>query len=104
MNLKEAAKAYEPVKTKNISELEKVPIDVEIEEKTFNEGTEKEFTIMVAKIGEDEYRVPKSVLKALKTLLADKRTSSMTHFGVLRNGTTKDDTTYNVIPIGVKAQ
>ena len=103
MNMKEAAMAYEDKKTLNISDLDQVPIDVPLETKKVKEGTPEEFEVTVALFEGEEYRVPRSVLKAVKALLADPRTKGMTHFSVLRTGTTKDDTRYQVVPMGVKA-
>ena len=67
--LGEEAKDYEPPQTKNISELEKVSVDIELEDRT---GTTKEGRTFYYKVfvrdGED-YRVPNSVLKAVKVIL-----------------------------------
>jgi len=70
--LKESAKAYVPQSTKNIAELEVVPLDAVISEKS---GTNKEgqpYNYFVATVGGEEYRVPSSVLSDLKTILTAK--------------------------------
>lgn len=99
--LKEAATAYVDKKTLNIADLEEVPVDVKLEERNINVGTPEEFNIIVALINGEEYRVPKSVLKSVKALLADKRTATMKSFSVIKTGTTKDDTRYQVVPRGL---
>ena len=94
--LKGAAEAYEPKKTKNIVELARVPVDVEIESKTFNEGSDDEFTIDVINVDGLEYRVPSSVLKNLKALvieMPDLKAIKVTKSGEGLN------TSYTVIPL-----
>ena len=76
-NLKEMAKEYVPPTTKNIADLEKFSVNIDIEQKEFErkepkEGEEKTFTILVATIDEVEYRIPKSVIADLKILLENK--------------------------------
>ena len=99
--MKEAAEAYEKKTTLNISDLENVPLNVQLEERIIRKGEPDEFTITVAIVGEEEYRVPKSVLGQVQALLADSRTKNMKAFSVLRTGKTKDDTRYQVVPRGV---
>lgn len=99
--LKEAAMAYKPKETLNIADLKEVPLNVPLEDKVINEGQPNEFVIIVAVIDEKEYRVPKTVLKSVQALLRDERTKNMKSFSVLKTGTTKDDTRYQVVPRGV---
>ena len=100
--LDEAAMLYEPKRTMNISDLEEVPVSIEVEEQTRNEGTPDEFSILVAKLGDEEYRVPKSVLSQVQDFLKDERTKDMKLFKVLKKGTGINDTRYTVVPLGVK--
>lgn len=64
----EQAKAYVPTETKNIIELEKVPVDMELLTKTVGEG-EDSFSYDYVLVDEEEYRVPKSVVIQLKDLV-----------------------------------
>ena len=99
--LDNAAMLYEKKTTLNIADLEEVPVNVDVENKTYKEGTPEEFSILVAKVGDHEYRVPSSVLAQLQALLLDKRTKTMKKFKVLKTGHTMNDTKYTVIPLGV---
>ena len=69
--LKQEAMAYEPKETKNIVELEKVPVDIDIKSKTVNEGEDNEFSYKYIDVDDEEYRVPTSVLKQMKQLIAN---------------------------------
>ena len=94
--LKELAQAYEAKTTKNIAELERVSVNVEMEERTFKEGTPEEFTVDVALINGEEYRVPGSVLFSLKEYLTD--IPDLKHFKVKKAGE-GINTRYTVIPL-----
>lgn len=95
--LNEEAMAYEPPKTKNIADLELVLVaEVEVEERTGNDKEGKEFSYKVIVIEGEEYRVPNSVLKALKTILGtrpDLKAIKVTKTGEGLN------TDYTVIPL-----
>jgi len=70
--LRESATAYEPRMTRNIAELPKISVDIEIED---GEGTKKDgkvFRYKFVSINGEEYRVPESVRKALKDILKAK--------------------------------
>ena len=99
--LNDTAMLYEKKTTLNIADLDEVPVDIECENKTFKEGTNEEFSILVAKLGDSEYRVPSSVLAQLQGLLKDKRTKDMKKFKVIKTGKTMNDTKYTVVPLGV---
>ncbi len=71
-NLKEEAQAYEPPQTKNISELDTIPTDLQVEERTGTKKDGKTFTYNVVVLNNEDYRVPNSVLKALKAILEEK--------------------------------
>ena len=100
-NIGESAKAYEPPKTLNISDLDEVSVDLNIQDKAFDvkesDGTVKE-TIhqKIIEIDGKEYRVPNSVLKQLKVLLEDN--PSLKKFKVLKTGEGMQ-TIYQVVPI-----
>jgi len=94
-NLKENAKQYIAPTTKNISELEKVSVDIEMETKIVHEGESDEFGYYFITVDEIEYRVPKPVLGQLKAQL--EANPELKFFSVSKAGTGKG-TTYTVIP------
>jgi len=95
-SIKDQAKAYEPVKTKNIAELDKVSVDIEIREETFNEGTKEEFNMNLITVNKEDYRVPDSVLKNLKAILEEK--PELKNFKVVKTGEGLK-TTYTVVTL-----
>ena len=95
-SIREEAEAYEPLETKNITELDTINTEIEISKKTFKEGTPDEFSINVFTVDDEEYRMPDSVLKQLKEQIAEK--SDMTEFKVTKTGTGLS-TSYTVIPL-----
>jgi hypothetical protein len=95
--MKDEAVNYRGVVTKNISELASIPIDINVEEKTFKKGTPDEFTIKTINMNGEEYRVPKTVLKNLQAIL--KVRPDIKTFKVERTGTGINDTSYAVIPL-----
>jgi len=68
VSILENAKAYVPTETKNIVDLEKVPVDMELQTKTVGEGDDS-FSYQYVIVNEEEYRVPKSVVIQLKDLV-----------------------------------
>ncbi len=95
-NIKETAKAYEPKQTKNIAELKKVSVELELTEKVFKEGTTDEFKVKVITVDGEDYKVPNSVLSYLKDLLEDE--PELKHFKVKSKGDGLN-TRYTVIPV-----
>jgi len=96
--LKETAQVYEPTQMKNVADLDKVPLGIKVEEKTFKEGTPDEFRANIITIEEDDYRVPNTVLKTIKELLG--HNPALQFVKVLKSGEGVK-TTYTVIPLGV---
>jgi hypothetical protein len=95
--LSEFAKTYTTETTKNISDLKEVDTNLVLEDR---EGTDKSgniFKYKVIVVDGVDYRVPSSVIGNLKAILEKK--PSMTKFSVARQGKTKDDTKYTVIPL-----
>ena len=90
-----AQETKELEKTKNIAELEKVSVDMEVFTEQRGEG-DKAFEIDLIKVEDQEYRVPKSVLRQLKTLIENK--PEMTEFQVLKSGEGME-TSYQVVPL-----
>ncbi len=99
MNIKEKVKTIEKKTTRNIVELEKVSVNLELEERgPFKEGTPDEFTIDVVVVNGEDYYVPFAVQISLKELLA--KFPDMKEFSTIKTGEGKA-TRYQVIPLGV---
>ena len=94
--LKDEAMSYESSKTKNIADLDTVPVDIEINDETFTDNDGKEFTIKIIEVDGERYRVPVSVLKQLKTHLEDN--PNIKKFKVRKTGEGMK-TEYVVIPL-----
>lgn len=90
-SIKDEAKAYEPSKTKNIADLEKVPVEMPVDDR---EGDYGKYKVIV--IDGVDYRIPASVIATLKTLLEDK--PSMEFFKVVKSGEGMK-TQYTVVPL-----
>ena len=101
--ISEYAKDYEPTATtKNIADLEKVSVDLELQDDEFelvDKVTKLPKTIKqkIIVVDNDNYRVPVTVIQQLKVLLEDN--PNMKNFKVKKSGSTKDDTRYQVIPL-----
>lgn len=82
--LKEGAQAYEPKRTLNIADLDRVDISLPLEnrEGVGEDGKSYQYKVMVAN-GID-YRVPFTVLDEMKKMLALK--PDLTHIKVIRIG------------------
>jgi len=93
--IKQAAQAYEPQVTLNISELNKIPINLELNERDGKTNEGKDFTYKFATIDGKDYRVPVSVLGGIKAILEKK--PDLEFISVLKQGERKG-TTYTVIP------
>jgi len=97
--LGESATAYEAPQTKNIADLEEVPTNLELEERTFEvdrDGKTETVTIKVVVLNGEDYRVPTSVLKQLKIHLEEK--PELKKIRVSRTGEGLK-TAYTVIPL-----
>jgi hypothetical protein len=94
--LNEMAKAYVPPTTKNISEVQRVPIDVEITQEEHTDSEGKTFKVNVVIIEGDKYRVPNSVLEGIKGILG--KLPETKAIQVLKSGTGMN-TRYQVIPV-----
>ena len=95
-NIKETASSYESPTTRNITELELVMTNSEIEEKTGKDSEGKEFKYNVIVVDHFEYRVPNSVLTNLKAILAENE--KLMSFKVTKAGEGMN-TRYTVIPL-----
>ncbi len=98
VTLSEFAKGFTPDTTvKNISDLNEVDVGTPLEDR---EGTDKQgntFKYKVIVVNGEAYRVPSSVIGSLKAILVKK--PSLKKFSVARQGKTKEDTKYTVIPL-----
>ena len=94
--LNEMSKAYQPMTTKNICELEKVPVDIDVKENTYQKDDGTDFQVLEAEIEGQKYRIPKSVLPQLKAFLEKK--PDMTHFTVSKSGSGMN-TQYHVMNV-----
>lgn len=96
-SFKQEAEEYKPQTMKNISDLKSVDIDNAVisETKTRDDGTSYDVKYIV--VDGEEYRVPVTVLSALKEILEEK--PKLKAFKVKRTGTTKEDTRYTVVPL-----
>ena len=98
--LKEYAKQYESAKTtKNISELEEVPVDLNLEDDEFEvekDGETKTVKQKVIQLNDEVYRVPNSVIEQLRVHIENN--PNLVKFKVSKKGT-GFDTRYTVIPL-----
>ena len=95
-NLIDAAKQYVSPKIKNISEagiFDGTVLELVSENHTDDAG--KAYTVSVVTIKGEKYRVPGSVLEQIKNTVKARPTA--TQFSVVKTGTTKLDTKYQVI-------
>jgi len=94
-NIYEEAKNYVGKETKNIADLDIVSVDLEIQEREGSDKDGKPFSYKVALIGEEEYRVPFTVLKQLKAQI--EANPGLKEFSVSKYGEGMN-TEYTVIP------
>jgi len=67
--LKDEALAYELQRTLNVAELPKIPIDTEIFEKIGEDEDGKSYSFRYITLNGQQYRIPKTVLDQVKTIL-----------------------------------
>jgi len=94
--LKDEAEAYEAPQTKNITELDKVSVDVVVEDAEFNRSDGTTFAIKTINVNGAFYRVPISVLKSLKEIVKEKPEVKFIKVNKSGEGL---KTTYTVIPL-----
>ena len=95
-SIKEQALAFEPQLTKNIADLEKVDVNMNLEDREGTDRDGKVFKYKVVVVNNEEYRVPGKVLGDLKSILEKK--PSLQTFSVSKKGTGLN-TLYTVIPL-----
>jgi hypothetical protein len=94
--LKETSQAYEPKKTKNIVELDKVDVSEPIEQREGTDSKGDKFTYDVLIRDGIEYRVPATVLEQIKAILAV--SPNLEFVSVSKTGENMN-TKYTVIPV-----
>ena len=95
-NIKESARAFVPKQTKNIADLEFVNLEWGVEDRQGTDKDNKPFDYkVVVKDGED-YRIPASVLNAIKTIVEAKPNQKTVK--VIKKGTGMN-TEYTVIQL-----
>lgn len=95
-NIKQMSQEYTAPKTKNIADLDKVSVDLDVSVESFTDKEGKPFDVNVVDINGSKYRIPTSVLKDLKAILEVK--PRLKTFKVAKQGTGLD-TKYTVIPL-----
>jgi len=94
-SLKEEAMAYEPQRTLNIADLDKVPIDIELKDGEGKDGNGEVFTYKYAVIDDKQYRVAGSIIGGIKALL--QKMPNLKNISVVKTGDGMN-TRYQVIP------
>lgn len=95
-NIRESAKAFTPKTTKNVADLDKMDLEWPVEDRKGKDKDNNDFEYkVVVKDGED-YRIPASVLNAIKTILEAK--PSQRFVKVVKKGTGMN-TEYTVIQV-----
>ena len=95
-SLKDESKSYEPPQTLNVADLDRVPIDYQLETAVGKDMEGKEFTYKYIEVGGKQYRVPGSVLGGIKALLT--KIPTLKFVEVIKSGSGMS-TRYQVIPI-----
>lgn len=93
--IKESAQAYEPPQTENIADLDKVSVNLILQEGEGKDNDGKEFSYMYMEQAGKKYRIPGSVLGGLKAILT--KMPHLDYFSVIKTGT-GIGTKYQVIP------
>ena len=94
----EEANNYQPKETMgNIAELQRVPINIELKKETRKNNEGEDYEVMFIEVDGRQYRVPGVVLGCLKAI--NKEVPNMNFFKVIKTGSGKENTKYQVIPI-----
>ena len=94
--LREEAKAYKPTQTHNIADLDKVSLDVPMQDRKAKDKDGKEFSYKVALVNDQEYRVPISVINDIKAIQEAK--PNVKNIKVVKKGVGMS-TEYTVVPL-----
>lgn len=93
-SLKDEAKQYEPPRTLNVADLERIPVDLELKQGEGEANGEK-FKYKYITIEDKDYRVPGSVLGGIQAILEKK--PNLEFVSVIKQGQGMN-TRYQVIP------
>ena len=94
--IKEAAMGYKPkAQLKNIAELHEVPVDIIIETETRQDNDGEDYDVSFIQVNGENYRVPDSVLRDLKTLM--EKMPTLKKFTVAKTGQGMS-TKYSTLP------
>ena len=93
--LKEEAQQYEAPRTLNIAELDKIPVDIELQNETGKNAQGEEFSYKYALIDGQKYRVAGSIIGGLKSLL--EKMPNLQFVSIIKSGEGMN-TRYQVIP------
>ena len=94
--LRETAQHYEPPQTLNIADLEKIPIDIELNDGKGKDAEGEEFNYKFAVIDGKQYRVAGSIIGGIKAIL--QKMPNCKFVSVIKQGQGMN-TRYQVIPI-----
>lgn len=94
--IKQEARDYEGAVTKNITDLQKISVDIEITENTYTKEDGEDFSIKEFEVEGQKYRMPNSVLANLKVILEKK--PELKCFSVSKTGEGMQ-TKYTVVPL-----
>ena len=72
VNIRESAKAFMPKTTKNVADLDVVNLDWPVEDRKGKNEEGKEFEYKVLIKDREDYRIPGSVLNAIKTIVENR--------------------------------
>lgn len=92
VKLKDMAQVYESKHTKNISDLDSVSVDIDIQKED-----NVDFPYYYAELDGEKYRVPVSVIQALRAILEEN--PNLKKFKVKKTGEGME-TKYTTIPLG----
>lgn len=94
--IKETAMAYEPQRMRNVTDLEAVSVEQQLNKEVRKNKDNEEYTISFFLVNGEEYRVPNSVIEQLQAILKEK--PDLKTFKVTRKGEGLN-TTYTVIQL-----
>ena len=95
-NIRETAQAFELKQTKNVADLQKIDMEWPVEDREGKDKDGKEFEYKVVVHDGEDYRIPASVLNAIKTIIEAK--PSQKYVKVIKKGTGMN-TEYTVIQV-----
>lgn len=94
-SLREEAMAYEPQRTFNIADLDKIPIDIELKDGEGKDSNGEVFTYKYAEIETKQYRVAGSIIGGIKAVL--QKMPNTKFVSVVKQGQGMN-TRYTVVP------